>query len=377
MLVLWLVWVLAIAYAGIQGYYLYQWLKIPTPQFDAEFSDTKGVSVIIVARNEAAHIRSCIRSITDQMADSMHGEVIIIDDHSTDEMPQLIKQISSDRVRYIRLEDHPQYIHAPAYKKSGITLGVDQAQFDTILVTDADCIPGEQWLSSSLQTFRDRNSVFQPGPVLLTYTDSLLEKMQEAEQLTFMLITGAGIHSGWHDIASGANMMFSKEAFKKVKGYEGNFHYASGDDMFLIEKMRAAFPDRVSFLKSTYATVHTSGKKNWQDFLSQRLRWAGKNKGLKNRTISNIWSFVGLYHFLLMALLITSILSLTPWHPFLVLLIGKWLADYFVLNNAASYFKRPELVRLFVTLQMLYFWYIIRLSLAMASGKKGDWEHRA
>ncbi len=377
MLVQWLAWIFAIGYACLQGFYLYQWIRIPPFKSKDNFTDSQGVSIIIVARNESAKIQACIRAILSQLTDGMFGEVIIIDDHSTDEMPQIINEITHKKVRYVRLQDHPQYIHAPAYKKSGITLGVDLAQYDTIIVTDADCIPGEKWLTTTLQAFRDTNSVFQAGPVLLTHTDSLLEKMQEAEQLTFTLIAGAGIHSGWHDIASGANMIFTKEAFKKVNGYDGNFHFASGDDMFLIEKMRSSFPGSISFIKSIQASVYTTGKKNWQDLLSQRMRWAGKNKGLKKPTISNIWSFVGLYHMLLFLLLITSIFSLTPWQPFLILLIGKWLADYFVLNNAASFFKRAELVRLFVTLQMLYFWYVIRLSLAMASGKKGDWERRA
>lgn len=60
--------------------------------------------------------------------------------------------------------------------------------------------------------------------------------MQEVEQITLMLITGAGITSRIHDIANGANMAFRKSAFRDVNGYEGNMQYASGDDMFLIEK---------------------------------------------------------------------------------------------------------------------------------------------
>jgi biofilm PGA synthesis N-glycosyltransferase PgaC len=143
--------------------------------------------------------------------------------------------------------------------------------------------------------------------------------------------------------------------------------------MFLIEKMRTAYPNQISFLKSAKAAVYTQGKKTWASLIQQRLRWAGKNKGLKNHVIKNVWSFVGLYHLLLVLTFATAVLALTPWKPFMILLIGKWLADYFVINNAATFFKRTDLVRLFVTLQIFYFYYIMRLSFAMLLGKKGDW----
>jgi hypothetical protein len=188
-----------------------------------------------------------------------------------------------------------------------------------------------------------------------------------------MLITCAGIRSGWHDMANGANMMFSKTAFQKVKDFEGNYHFASGDDMFLIEKMRAVYPDQIAFVKSDRAAVVTQGKKTWRALIAQRLRWAGKNKGLKNNVIRKVWSFVGTYHFFLTITLMAALLSLLPWKPFLILLIVKWLADYFVLNSAATFFKRADLVRLFVTLQLFYFWYILRISFAMFTGQKGDW----
>ena len=373
MLAVWIAWGFAVLYACLQGYYLYYWKKTPSYNLSNTDKITSGVSIVIVARNESANIRLCLKSILKQTVSKELFEIIVIDDHSTDDTLDKIREIDSEQIHLFRLKDYPEYIYEPAYKKSGITLAVDKARFENILVSDADCVYNEDWLSITLHSFQQTNSVFQTGPVLLTNSDSLLEKMQEVEQLTLMLITGSGIKSGLHDIASGANMLFSKTAFKKVKGYEGNYHYPSGDDMFLIEKMRTAYPNQISFLKSAKASVYTQGKKTWESLIQQRLRWAGKNKGLKNHVIKNLWSFVGLYHLFLVLTFATAVLALTPWKPFLILLIGKWLADYFIINNAATFFKRTDLIRLFVTLQMFYFYYIVRLSWAMLLGKKGDW----
>lgn len=366
-------WGFAALYMGLQGYYLYHWIKSPVykPTIKAEIKT--GASVIIIARNESGSIQACLKSLLHQSFPKELYEIIIIDDHSNDDTIDKIRELQNGQIQCFRLRDYPEYIYEPAYKKSGITLGIDKSRFETIIVTDADCLFGEDWLHTTLDSFLHSNSVFQTGPVILSKGDTLLEKMQEAEQLTLMLITGAGISSGLHDIASGANMVFSKDAFRKVKGYQGNYHYASGDDMFLIEKMRTAFPTQISFLKSAQAAVYTGSKKTWDSLIQQRLRWAGKNKGLDRRVIKNLWSFVGLYHLFLILTFATAVFALTPWKPFLILLVGKWLADYFVINSAAAFFHRSDLVRLFVPLQTMYFGYIIRLSLAMGLGKKGDW----
>jgi hypothetical protein len=248
---------------------------------------------------------------------------------------------------------------------------------DTLLDSaHADCMHEGNWLRTIMYAFQHDAAVFMTAPVLLSPGKSMLEKMQETEQLTLMLITGAGITSALHDLANGANMAFRKSAFAQVNGYQGNEQYASGDDMFLIEKMRAAFPDKISFVKSTDATVYTSGKKDWASLLKQRLRWAGKNKGLGNKTINRIWVFVGAYQILLVVLLLTAIFHYTSSWPILIVFCAKWTADYMLIATAAAFFKRTSVLRYFVPLQFYYTYYILRLGLMMILGKKGDWELR-
>lgn len=373
MLAVWIAWGFAILYACLQAYYIYNWIKTPEYKPTLSNESATGVSIVIIARNESANIQACLKSILKQNLSGDQFEIIVVDDHSTDDTIDKVRELNNGQIQLFRLMDYPEYIHEPAFKKSGITLALDKSKFEKILVTDADCVHGEDWLKTTVRSFDSRDNVFQTGPVVIKNDESLLEKMQGVEQLSLMLITSAGISSGLHDIANGANMIFSKAAFKEIDGYAGNYQYASGDDMFLIEKMRIAFPNKISFLKSDKAIVYTRGKNTWDALIGQRLRWAKKNRGLKSQVIKNLWRFVGLYHLFLMLSFITAILALTPWNSFLILLLAKWLADYFVVNSSASFFKRADLVRLFVTLQMFYFWYVLRLSFAMLTGKKGDW----
>ena len=144
--------------------------------------------------------------------------------------------------------------------------------------------------------------------------------------------------------------------------------------MFLIEKMRDAFPDQIHFLKPIHATVTTDGKKTWRDLFNQRLRWAGKNKGLQNSLINRIWLFVGLYHILMVISLILALLCMVSWWSVWILFGVKWVTDYMLLRNVASYFQKQYLLRQFLPLQLMYGYYLVALGVLMMMGKKGDWQ---
>lgn len=374
MIALWIALGFSIGYFLLQVYYLFFWNKTPKISAPPSYNPTEGVTVVIVARNEAQSIEVCVHSILRQQYPDHLYEIIIIDDHSIDTTVDIVNGMPDNHLRLFHLKDYPTYIKAPAFKKSGITLAVDKAKYETIVVTDADCMHEENWLLTIMYAFHKENIVFQTSPVILSPGRSMLEKMQEMEQLTLMLITGAGITSGLHPMANGANMAFRKSAFLQVHGYEDNHRYASGDDMFLIEKMSIAFPNKISFAKSQQATVYTEGKKDWPSLIKQRLRWAGKNKGLKNKAIRRIWTFVGAYHVLLLLLFITALFHVTSSWPFLLLFCAKWTADYMLITSATVFFRRTSLLRYFVPLQFLYTCYVLRLGLMLMLGRKGDWE---
>ncbi len=363
----------AIPYLLLQAYYLFYWHKTKPVTIPSDYIPDASVTIIVVGHNEAKSIGTCLQGVLQQTYPTHLMEIIVINDHSSDTTISEVQTIGSDRITLYNLEDYPEYIKPPAYKKSAISLAVDKASSEFIVVTDADCVHQPHWLESVLYGLEKNQSVFQTAPVTIDGDHTLRAKMQETEQLVLMLITAAGIKSGLHDIANGANMAFCKSAFLQVDGYAGNEHFASGDDMFLIEKMRKAFPCNIVFNKSIGATVSTQAKKNWSSLIKQRLRWAGKNKGLESTTISRVWAFVGLYHFVLLLSLAASLFNLISPLPFIILFVVKWFVDFLVITTAASFFRKTSVLKYFVPLQFLYSYYILRLGLSMAIGKEGDW----
>lgn len=64
------------------------------------------VSVVVTCHNEAPFVGAAIKSVLDQTDSRRIGEVIVVDDGSTDASPDIINRLARDdpKVRYVRLE---------------------------------------------------------------------------------------------------------------------------------------------------------------------------------------------------------------------------------------------------------------------------------
>src|SRR6187402_830150 len=192
----------AVVYFLLQLYYFIYWQLTPKISSAIDSIVDEGVTIVVVARNEAYTIRKCLQGLVDQHYPYELFEIIVVDDHSTDNTVEVIREMDLQQIKLYQLKDFPTYIKTPAFKKSGITLAVDKAYFENIIVTDADCIHPENWLKTIITSVQKRKLVFQTAPVLIKEDGSMLQKMQEMEQLILMLITGSGITSSLHDLAN-------------------------------------------------------------------------------------------------------------------------------------------------------------------------------
>jgi biofilm PGA synthesis N-glycosyltransferase PgaC len=89
-------------------------------------------------------------------------------------------------------------------------------------------------------------------------------------------------------MASGANMLFEKEVFEAVNGYEGNEHIASGDDVFLMQKIFLKNPKAIGFVKNSNAFAKTHSPKTFQEFLNQRIRWTSKSSNMMDPKVKAV-----------------------------------------------------------------------------------------
>jgi cellulose synthase/poly-beta-1,6-N-acetylglucosamine synthase-like glycosyltransferase len=331
-------------------------------------------SVIINYRNEAHHLPVLLESIAKQTYDLRLVEFIFINDHSTDDGEELIRSFKNQHTELdIKLINRS--IKSVSAKKDGITQAVAIAAYEYVICTDADVHLPPSWLQAfheHYQSFPDQH--FTAGPVQIASGSSLLTKIQHHEMVALQMATIGGFAIRQPFMCNGANMSFTKSAFHEVNGYAGNDHMASGDDVFLLEKLAAEDILKCSFLKDQEAIVTTYPKLNWKDMITQRARWAqktGKTKSLLNILVS--------FHVMVMnMLLIISpllwLLSIIDIKMLLLILLSKLITDVLVLVVGHRFFQDPSWARS-LPLQLILYPVVI-IAIAVASLRNIKWSDR-
>lgn len=348
-LVFYSILILAVGFSGFYGWLIWHyqqaWQRLAPQQTPADYQGRIRFSIVVPARNEALNIQECLDAILAQHYPVDQFEVIVIDDFSTDKTPDLVQNYSDERVRLIKLSDQVDPDHSKAFKKLGLNLGIQQARFEHIVTTDADCTMGPDWLKQLAYAFEQSDAVMLAAPVLFRPTISALGQFQQLDFMAMIGVNAAGIELGWHHLGNGANLAYSQKAFNAVDGFKGIDDLASGDDLMLMQKIGRQFPNQVRFVKSLAATTYTDVKSNWPGFMSQRIRWATKTRAYPDKKVTALWALIWMYVTGMVICLFTGLL-LNPNILWILLFMLCWKAfwDYRFLSQLAAFFDRKFLL---------------------------------
>jgi cellulose synthase/poly-beta-1,6-N-acetylglucosamine synthase-like glycosyltransferase len=329
---------------------------------------TTTVSILIAARNEEQLIAKTIEDLLAQRYDQSLIEIIIIDDHSTDQTAEIISSYAKNGVKLIQLNEENAL---NSYKKKAIQTAIGQATGKLIITTDADCRMGPNWLASIVNYYEIHRFKMISSPVAYFKEKSLFEKIQTLE-FSYLIGLGAStIGNGNPSTCNGANLAYEREAFFEVGGFKGIDDLASGDDELLLHKMAALYEQKIGFLKNNDAVVYTHAKPTLGEFIQQRKRWASKSTRYKEKSVIilgvSIWLFnLSIIGNILLAIIFPESLSLR----FAVFqLITKIILEFVFLNSITSFFKRKQLLVLLPIVSVLHILYIVYIGIAGNSGK--------
>lgn len=370
-------------YAALIVYYTIAWKQVP--DFKPLTSNSKlqtpnlQLSIIIPARNEASNIRACLNSLLNQSYPGNLFEVIIIDDHSTDNTAALVQEYTNQQIRLVKLSDYIETKPVNAYKKRAIEIGISNATGELIVTTDADCIVPPNWLQTIAAFYTATNAAFIAMPVVYNSNKNLLEIFQSLDFMTLQGITGASVYKRIHSMCNGANLAYTKQAFEEVNGFKGIDNIASGDDMLLMHKIYKRYPDKVFFLKSTEVIVQTAPMQTLKDFFNQRIRWASKADKYDDKRIFGVLLLVYLFNVLLVLIPVVallknyqlSIIQLSIAQLWLLLLTLKTIIEIIFLLPVAKFFSKQKLLWWFPIAQPFHVCYTV---IAGWLGKFGSYQ---
>ena len=330
------------------------WSNLRTVQSE-EQQAAPFITVLIAARNEAKNIGALLEDLSRQNYSSY--EVIIVDDHSEDNTVEIAARFASEYTSFKIIRS------AQAGKKLALTEGVRHAQGSIIVATDADCRVPAQWLSAIAIYFTQPKVKMVFGGVRMQQRNFF----HDLQAIEFSSLIGSGAATaamGYPTLCNGANIAYRKAVFEEVNGYTGNAHVPSGDDEFLMRKIKAMYPDGIYFLSDGDSVVATQPNETVGAFIRQRLRWAGK------------WRYNTSTYTMLLAIYIFSIqvMTLLCWGLLFYsderlqvtavsFLLVKALLEFFFLRAVCRFLGYRWNSLAFMTLQVIYPLYVMSIGL--------------
>jgi cellulose synthase/poly-beta-1,6-N-acetylglucosamine synthase-like glycosyltransferase len=309
-------------------------------------------SIVISARNEAGFINQCLQSIINQNYDANQFEIIVINDHSTDDTLGILSQFniqhSTFNISIIDLADFDKIYN----KKQAITKGIELAKFDYIILTDADCTRGNNWLKTINQFINISSAKMVYAPVEFA-AKNIFEKLQALEFAGLVGVGAAAMELKYPNMCSAANLIFEKKVFFEVNGYADNMHVISGDDEFLMHKIFKKYPNQVQFLHQKEAIVLTGANGTLSQLTEQRKRWVSKSTKYENRYITFILIMAYFYN-------ISMVVNLfIDWHLAFHQIVFKTLIEGIFLVTILKLFGKTKLILLLPLAEIFHVLYVI------------------
>jgi len=331
-------------------------------------------SIVIPFRNEALNLPNLLHSLAQLKYSKSKFELLLINDNSNDDFKKIINDFKSKQIGIdLKVIDNIRKTNSP--KKDAIDIGIQTSKYEWIITTDADCNLPQKWLNTMDDFIQNESPKMIVSPVTFQAENKFLDNFQALDFLSLQgsTIGGFGINKPF--LCNGANLCYSKSAFFKVDGFIGNDNIASGDDIFLLEKMINQFPEKVKYLKSNEVIVTTKPENNLNRLIQQRIRWASKTSAYNKPFGKMVGVIVFLTNAYLILLITLAMLNKITWQHFGLFFLIKFNVDFLLLYKTSTFFNQQKALKTYLISSVLHPFFIVIT--ALFSFKKGyKWKGR-
>ncbi len=316
------------------------------------------ITIIIPARNEENNIGKCLRSLFLQNYPREKFSIIVIDDRSTDNTTNVVKEISLQSGFSVTLlsSDDASIIRSP--KIRALTSGIQHSSSEIIVTTDADCIAPPGWISTI-------NSYFEPNVGIVTgltvyakdkQLSSLFWGIQFLDFISYTAIAAGAIGMKRVLVSNGSNMAFRINAFDESGGFETLTHINTGDDSLLAQKIVESRKWKPRFAFEESATISTHAVSTWEEVLHQRMRWVGQTAYYP----AYMMFFMICTFIMFVGLAVTIPLTVIEWNiiPWLVV-VGKFSIDYLIMNRFTMMTRTNNTMKYFLPTALIHIPFVL------------------
>lgn len=224
------------------------------------------VSVIICCRNESENLMKNLQTVLEQ--DYPLFEVIVVNHMSTDDSKYVLEAFKTE-YEHLRIITINKDSHLTYGKKFPLSVGIKGAKNETLVLTDADCLPNSHlWLKKMIANYNEQNEM------VIGYAPMNKEKgflnffiRMETVYIAVNYLSFALAKSAY--MAVGRNLSYKKSLYNKV-GFKSHYSVISGDDDLLVQEVATRKNVAIEIDEDTWC--YSDAKDSWKDWFLQKRR---------------------------------------------------------------------------------------------------------
>lgn len=277
----------------------------------------KPVSVIVCAHNEYENLKKIIPILLTQ---NYHQyELVIVNDRSYDETYDFLKEkadLYAQKLKIVNIGEVPDKMDA---KKYALTMGIKAAKYDTLIFTDADCMPyNNNWILQ-MQSYATEKPNVILGVSQYIYKPGFLNLLIRFETFYTCIQYLSAALVGKPYMGVGRNLAYHKSIFFDNKGFHPYMSLTGGDDDLFIHKV--ANKENTCIAIEIESQTNSEPKTTISEWITQKTRHLAVGKQYKLSRKINI----GLLYISQLMLFFLTLVLLFDTKYYIYVLIGYFI----------------------------------------------------
>jgi glycosyltransferase involved in cell wall biosynthesis len=360
---------LLIAVTAVQLFY-YGWFFSRIAFFKPKTrtqSQQHPVSVIICARDEDENLARNLPGVLVQSYPSS-SEVVVVNDNSLDDSKYILQELKKTfkSLNVVELTQEAKLIPG---KKYPLSIGIREAKYEVLLLTDADCVPASEHWIQKMQDAYDEKTEIVLGYGAYHKRPGLLNKLIRFETFHTALQYLSYALAGMPYMGVGRNLSYKKNVFLRNKGFSSINHVPSGDDDLFINKV--ATKENTAVVIDPDAITRSVPRTTWAGWLKQKARhyttakyYRPKHKFLLGLYFSTQFIFYPL---------LAAVAVFYDWRFALALFGIRLIVQGTILYKAMKKMDEQDLWPWFIFLDLWMFFYYIIFAPALWRRPRNAW----
>jgi 1,2-diacylglycerol 3-beta-glucosyltransferase len=350
---------------------LYRAMREPEGSSVDKLSPLPLCTVLVCARDEERNIEKCLISLDALNYPNDRLEVLIVDDKSTDRTPEILEEWKKKmpNLQVLRTGEEVQNLKG---KVNALTQGMDAAQGEFVMITDADSTVHPNWVREYLKFYSEDTGMV--ASITLLDQKYYLDGVQSIDWSFLLGMAAASANINIPLSVIGNNISLRRAAYEDVGTYR-NIPFSVTEDYALFQAIWRKKRDdgtakwKVKFPVQNDLTVMSEPCPDFRSWWRQKHRWVKGGESLK---------FIGYVIFitgLLAQLAMVTAFIFLPFTAALATIAIKWAADLLVIAPVLARTRKLSLLKYFPVYEIYLALFVFSMPIMM-SQKNVKWKGR-